>query len=166
MSLLDDLQFLQQKSYQPLYSGRKNFEFNNFFNFFPSGKIRTCYNNQITKKINERPKTSVSVTVTNTSPDFPASPFRSHSSSYNLSQRQSTNRSSFVRNPSSTFDSKIELPNLADDNSIDISLFNVESEHNFQLDRKEYGKFNYFSYFERYMNRIAKWKIPSYLLPK
>lgn len=55
---------------------------------------------------------------------------------------------------------------MADDASVNISLFNVDSEQNFELERKEYGKFNYFSYFERYMNRIAKRKIPYNLLPK
>ncbi|RNA32918.1 hypothetical protein BpHYR1_030542, partial [Brachionus plicatilis] len=98
---------------------------------------------------------------------FSSSPLRPYSSSNNFSRRQSTVRTTSGRNPPSLHRLNDDLPIETDNNSVNISLLNLESEQNFEIkDRKEYGKFNYFSYFERYMNRIAKRKIPSFLLPR
>lgn len=58
------------------------------------------------------------------------------------------------------FEKKVE-----DCDSINLSLFSLESVE-YVSNREKYGKFNYSSYFERYMNRKAIVKIPQNLMPK
>jgi len=52
--------------------------------------------------------------------------------------------------------------------STNLSLLSITSndEQEFMPIKKTYGQFNYFSYFERYMNRKSKFKISTHLLPK
>lgn len=51
------------------------------------------------------------------------------------------------------------------DSYTNISLLTLNSDETLPP-KKSYGNFQYFSYFERYMNRRSPVKIPSYLLPK
>ena len=51
------------------------------------------------------------------------------------------------------------------DSYTNISLLTLNSDETLPP-KKSYGSFQYFSYFERYMNRRSPVKIPSYLLPK
>ncbi|CAF0887739.1 unnamed protein product [Brachionus calyciflorus] len=153
MSLLEDLLLLKPKPYQPLYSGKINPIFKTAH--LPAEKLR-----------NNRPKTSV--TISNVSPDLAPSPLRPFSSSNNLSTFRNSNAKAPVGTSSLAIQRAQNENDDSENESINISLLNVDSETNFDINnhRKEYGQFSYFSYFERYMNRIAKRKIPSYLLPR
>lgn len=99
-----------------------------------------------------RPKTTAS----------PAINFGSHAISSRPTTRTWVSRhlSKDHQEISINFEKKVE-----DCDSINLSLFSLESVE-YVSNREKYGRFNYSSYFERYMNRKAIVKIPQNLMPK
>lgn len=159
MSLYEKLAVIDNKKYQPIYSGNKIF--NKIFSknlpnrFEILAKIenrnsRKHYLDEIKLKTKNLKKTTSAKMIAN-------GPKRSSLSDSEENSVYLVDNSTEV--PSSLIKKEYDL------DSINLSLLSLNSDE-FIVNREKYGKFKYSSYFERYMNRRAAVKIkfmPKYI---
>ena len=157
MSLREELISISNKPYQPIFSGKLNTAYEKKRE---SDRTRP----QTCPKVLNGTTNTTTTSVANTqftSRATTATGFRHNTPQHTHNAHMSSRRNDFLKQATQQ-NAEYEQDSLDGTN---ISLFSTESDRTLPV-MKSYGNFDYFSYFERYMNRRAVVKIPINYLPK
>jgi hypothetical protein len=159
-SLKDKLASVENRPFQPIFTG--NLNFNKYLNEYMEKQMKARVEKQ-------RPKTALSKSLNPSIPSRNTS--RLSGGSRPLTAGTSGNKSSSetknvtFKKLNNKSENEDEVEENASQASTNLSMFSLAQTDHTLPKMKKYNQFNYRSFFERYLNRRAAVKIPSYNMP-
>ncbi len=158
MSLKERLASVENRSYQPVFTANLN------FNKYLTEHIEKQKKTRVADK-QQRPKTALSKSI-DLNQKTSRGTSRLSTNSRPLTSLANNKSVSFKKpNDHKSANDEEDIYEHVSETSTNLSMFSLAQSDHTLPKMKKYNQFNYRSYFERYMNRRAVVKIPTYNMP-